>query len=66
MRRVKNVTDETQTIELATALPVGEFAAGDVEPARHLRIRRWDQNGRIVDADGDVVVQLDAAASGPE
>ncbi len=63
MRRVTNVTDETQTIELATALPVGEFPAGDVDPARHLRICRWDQHGRVVDTDGNVVVQLDAAAS---
>ena len=26
MRRVENVTDETRAIELAAALPVGEFA----------------------------------------
>ena len=63
IRRVHDVVDETQVIELDSVLPAAEFADGDVVEARRLRIRRWDQKGRVRDIDGKTVVQLDAAGS---
>ena len=57
LRRVADVIDETQVIELDAVLPTGEFADGDAPEARHLRIRRWDQRGRVRDADGKVVAR---------
>ena len=38
-------------------------AQGQTTPARNTRIRRWDQHGRVVNAGGNLLVDLDAAGS---
>ncbi len=53
MRRIDRVEEETQTIELASALPAGAFDPDD--PARHTRITRWDGSGPEVDAGGGLL-----------
>lgn len=69
MRQVAIANAETRRIVLAAALP------GDLLPAsfpnttfpasRHLRVRRWDQRGRIFRTGSTTPVQdLDAAGSG--
>ncbi|MDN0075080.1 DUF6519 domain-containing protein [Crenobacter sp. SG2303] len=69
MRRIKlggGVDDATRTIVLDTALPLGAFPTGaqdETNPARHTRIRRWDQSGQVLRADGTVFCDLDAAGS---
>ena len=68
MRRIApgGVDDATRTIVLATPLPAGEFPAdaqGRVNPSRHTRVRRWDQRGRVIDAAGNELVNLDAAGA---
>lgn len=69
VRRIKlgnGVNDDTRTIVLADALPAGQFPADAqdrTEPARHTRIRRWDQTGKILRADGTVFHDLEAAGA---
>lgn len=69
MRRIQSgggVDDATRTIRLAAPLPAGAFpvdAQRHTTPDRNTRIRRWDQHGRVLDADGDLVVDLDAASA---
>jgi Family of unknown function (DUF6519) len=56
--RVEGGVDEsTRVIAFDKAL------TPDLRPDRHMRIRRWDQNGKVVDKDGHVVVDLSAAGS---
>jgi hypothetical protein len=60
------VDDATRTITFDEPLPPGVFPV-DVQnhpdPARHTRIRRWDQKKKIVDASGTEIQDLDAPAS---
>lgn len=69
MRRIRSgggVDDTTRTILLETALPAGRFpvdAQGRTTPSRNTRVRRWDQSGRVLDSNGNLVVDLNAAGS---
>ena len=67
MRRIRlggEVNDANRTIELEAALPEGVFATDDAEvKKRHTRIRRWDQAGQVLRADGNSFYDLDAATS---
>jgi len=69
LRRIatsNGVDDATRTITLDAALPAGQFptnAQDLTEPARHTRIRRWDQKKKIVDGTGTEIQDLDAASS---
>ena len=58
MRKIKTVDDARRTITLHTPLTAGLFptnAQKQTDPARHTRIRRWDQKGAIPDANGGVI-----------
>lgn len=60
MRRV-TVDDAARTITFAPGLPAELVAADAAEAAaRHLRVRRWDAAGRVRDAGGATLVDLDA------
>jgi hypothetical protein len=65
MRRIQaggGVDDATRTIRLTDPLPAGMFPVdgqGRTAPERNTRVRRWDQQGRVLDADGNLVVDLD-------
>ena len=66
MRKVKGIQEDTLRITLSAALPADLIPSGvgpDTLAARHTRVRRWDQKGRVLDADGNLVFDLDAAAS---
>jgi hypothetical protein len=57
------VDDATRTITLMTALPANTFPTdgqSNTNPGRHTRIRRWDQGGRIRNAAGTEIQNLDA------
>jgi len=60
-----NVDDAKQTISFSPPLPADLIPAGgaDTLAARHSRVRRWDQNGIVRDANNNVLVDLDAAGS---
>jgi len=63
MRRIRQgggVDDATRTLVLETPLPAGTFAA---DAGRNTRVRRWDQRGRVLRADGSLYVDLDAPGS---
>lgn len=65
MRRIRSsggVDDALRTILLETQLTPGAFPVdgqGRTDPARNTRVRRWDQSGRVFDANGTLVVDLD-------
>ena len=67
MRRIQaggGVDETTLTIRLTEPLPAGAFptdAQGRTTPARNTRLRRWDQHGRVLNAGGDELIDLDAA-----
>jgi hypothetical protein len=69
LRRIKiggGVEDGTRVITLTQGLPAGMFpvdASGKPDPARHTRLRRWDQTGKILDKDGNPFADLDLAGS---
>jgi hypothetical protein len=66
LAKVKDVHDDTRTVFLAAPLPAGTFPAdaqGNLDAARHTRLRRWDQKGQVLDVNNNVVVDLDAAGS---
>lgn len=55
----------TRSITLETALPAGLFPVdgqGLTDPARHTRIRRWDQSGSVRREDGTVFHDLEASS----
>jgi hypothetical protein len=61
------VDEATRVLTLTTPVPANTFPAdpqGRLDAARHTRIRRWDQNGTIRNAAGDVVADLSAPDSG--
>src|SRR5438105_575525 len=60
------VEDATRTITLDTPIAAGLFptdAQGNLTPQRNTRIRRWDQQGKVLDSNGNVYADLDAAGS---
>ncbi|TBW12983.1 hypothetical protein E0E50_01570 [Azotobacter chroococcum subsp. isscasi] len=67
LRRIRadgGVDDATRTITLEAALPTGLFpvdAQGVPVDARNTRVRRWDQAGKVLQADGSVFHDLDAS-----
>lgn len=69
LRRIKignGVDDATRTILLEKPLPAGLFptdAQNRTQPGRHTRIKRWDQRGKVVDQNGNVLQDLDLAAA---
>lgn len=64
MRKI-TVDDAKQTISFSPALPANLIPVGglDTLESRHTRVRRWDQKGTVRDANNNVIVNLDAAAS---
>jgi hypothetical protein len=63
LAHIKSVVSETLAIELVDPLPSGVFPTGNLPPARHTRVRRWDQHGKVFDTKGNLLVDLDAALS---
>jgi hypothetical protein len=69
MRRIKmggGVDEVARTITLDLALTAGLFpvdAQNLTEPARHTRVKRWDQKGKVFDAAGNEIQDLDAGGS---
>lgn len=67
LRRIRvggGVDAATRRITLDKALPAtAEFAAGVPDAARALRIRRWDQKGKVRRADGTLHADLDTASA---
>lgn len=69
LRRIKignGVDDATRTILLEKPLPAGLFptdAQNRTQPGRHTRIKRWDQRGKVLDQNGNVLQDLDLAAA---
>ena len=66
IRQISDVVDATQIITLTSPLPAGQFPTdgqGNTDPARHTRIRRWDQQGQVSDTNGNLLVDLDAPGS---
>jgi Family of unknown function (DUF6519)/Malectin domain len=65
--QVKTVEDATLTVTLQTPLanstdyPVD--SSGNTVPARHTRIRRWDQSGKVLDSNGNIYWDLDSPAN---
>jgi hypothetical protein len=60
MRKVLFVDDVAQTIQLAAALPAGQFD-GVTPQSRHTRVVRWDQKGIVRDAANNPVADVDAS-----
>jgi len=64
MRKIKvggGIEAATRTITIEPPLLSGQFPMGDADPKRHIRVRRWDQKGKVLDKDGKVFADLDAA-----
>nr|WP_294510145.1 DUF6519 domain-containing protein [uncultured Rhodopila sp.] len=60
------VDDATRTITLDTPVTAGLFptdAQGNLTASRNTRIRRWDQQGKVLDQNGNTYVDLGAAGS---
>jgi hypothetical protein len=60
------VDDSTRIITLRTGITAGLFptdSLGNLTASRHTRIRRWDQGGKVLDQNGNVLVDLGAAGS---
>src|SRR5918992_2504720 len=64
MRKV-TVDDDERTITFPGAPPAGLQPADAEEPAkRHLRVRRWDHGGVVLDSDGNELANVDTSSSG--
>ena len=67
LHQVASVLDGANTITLTSAVSPSSFpvnATGQTDPARHTRLVRWDQRGKVFEADGVTVwVDLDLAGS---
>jgi hypothetical protein len=57
------VHEEDSTLTFTPALPADLVLTPTQAAARHLRVRRWDQSGQILDATGTKLDNLDAAGS---
>lgn len=64
MRRI-SVDDAKQTLSFSPPLPADLIPAGgaDTLAARHTRVKRWDQKGVVRDANGNLIVDLNAPGS---
>ncbi len=64
IRRIEVVDDATNTITLNDPLLANTFPTIDgdenLDPARHTRVRRWDQSGVVRDTNDNLIVDLDA------
>ena len=66
LHQIDTVDFSAKTITLATKL--SGFSSGVTDPTRHTRIRRWDQSGKVYEADGKTVwwdIDAQAAADIP-
>ena len=67
LHQVASVNDAASTITLNSAVSPSSFpvnGTGQTDPARHTRLVRWDQRGKVFEADGTTVwVDLDLAGS---
>lgn len=64
IRRIASVVDATRTITLDSGLTSGAFPVSGqnlTDPARHTRIKRWDQSGLVKESNGNTYVDLDAS-----
>lgn len=59
MRKIDSVDEVNLTVTLTAELPAGQFT----NPDRHTRVRRWDQKGKILDAGGNTVADVDDPAN---
>lgn len=56
IRKIKGVDNATRTIFLESGLTPNVFPTGSqnkTDPARHIRIRRWDQKGKVYKRDSN-------------
>jgi Family of unknown function (DUF6519) len=66
IRQIQKVESEMQVITLTAPLPAAVFntdAQGNTDPARHTRVRRWDQSGEVRDTNGNLLINLNAPGS---
>ena len=66
MAQIKSVDDANRILTLVSAIPPNVFgtdAQGNTDPARHTRVRRWDQSGQVRDTNGNLLVDLNAPGS---
>lgn len=67
LHQVSLVTDSANTITLATPVTAGTFPVDPnnlTQPARHTRVVKWDQQGKVFQSDGTTLwTDLDAAGS---
>ena len=66
LAQIKNVDDANRMLTLMTSIPANVFgtdAQGNTDPARHTRVRRWDQSGQVRDTNGNLLVDLNAPGS---
>jgi hypothetical protein len=66
LAQIKNVDDANRILTLMTSIPANVFgtdAQGNTDPARHSRVRRWDQSGQVRDTNGNLLVDLNAPGS---
>ncbi len=66
MAQIKSVDDANRILTLVSPIPPNVFdtdAQGNTDPARHTRVRRWDQSGQVRDTNGNLLVDLNAPGS---
>ena len=67
LHQVASVNDAASTITLNSAVSPSSFpvnGTGQTDPTRHTRLVRWDQRGKVLEADGTTVwVDLDLGGS---
>ena len=67
MLRIDSIQEELRRITFAGNVPADLIPSNvddDTPPARHLRLRRWDQAGEVRDVNNTLLVNLDDNASG--
>ena len=63
MAQIKDVDDANRILTLVSPIPPNVFDTdpqGNTDPARHTRVRRWDQSGQVRDTNGNLLVDLNA------
>ena len=56
MARIKDIMVDSRVLVLASPIAGGDFKPADL--SRHTRIIRWDQQGRVLDTQGNLLVDL--------